>query len=169
MVLNIHFDLIEPRADLDVLMVAPKGPGHTVRVGIQARRRCALSRRGSRATLPATRMTSRFPMGIGDRRRPRGPNQNDLPGRMQTDLFGEQVVLCGGLVELIRGGFDTLVEAGYAPEMAYFECLHEVKPSSICIHEGGIATMNYSVSEHRRIWRICHPARASCRRKPRPK
>src|SRR6266576_878371 len=115
--LNIHFNLIEPRADLDVLMIAPKGPGHTVR--------------------------SEYQRGGGGRA---GIIETSFREECETDLFGEQVVLCGGLVELMKAGYETLVEAGYAPEMAYFECVHEVKLIVDLIYEGGIATMNYSVS-----------------------
>src|SRR6266849_2205510 len=114
--LNVHFNLIEPRPDIDVLMIAPKGPGHTVRSEYQ--------RGGGRA----------------------GIIETTFKEECETDLFGEQSVLCGGLVELMKAGYETLVEAGYAPEMAYFECVHEVKLIVDLIYEGGIANMNYSVS-----------------------
>src|SRR5438132_6862228 len=143
--LNIHFNLIEPRGDLDVLMVAPKGPGHTVR---------SEYKRGG--GVPCLVAVARTPSGnahdlalsygaaIGGGRA--GLIETTFREECETDLFGEQVVLCGGLVELIKGGFETLVEAGYAPEMAYFECLHEVKLIVDLIYEGGIANMNYSIS-----------------------
>jgi ketol-acid reductoisomerase len=143
--LNIHYNLIEPRGDLDVLMVAPKGPGHTVR---------AEYKRGG--GVPCLVAVARNPSGqahglalaygsaIGGGRA--GLIETTFREECETDLFGEQAVLCGGLVELIRNGFETLVEAGYAPEMAYFECLHEVKLIVDLIYEGGIATMNYSIS-----------------------
>ncbi len=143
--LNIHFKLIEPRADIDVLMVAPKGPGHTVRSEYQ--------RGGGVPCLVAVHqdpsgnghdLALSYASAIGGGRS--GVIETDFREECETDLFGEQVVLCGGLVELIRGGFETLVEAGYAPEMAYFECLHEVKLIVDLIYEGGIANMNYSIS-----------------------
>ena len=143
--LNIHFNLIEPRADLDVLMVAPKGPGHTVRSefkrggGVPCLVAIARDPSGNAHDLALS-----YGSAIGGGRA--GLIETTFREECETDLFGEQVVLCGGLVELIRNGFETLVEAGYAPEMAYFECLHEVKLIVDLIYEGGIATMNYSVS-----------------------
>ncbi len=143
--LNVHFNLIEPRKDLDVLMVAPKGPGHTVRSEYQ--------RGGGVPTLIAIHQDASgnahdlglsYASANGGGRA--GIIETTFKEECETDLFGEQVVLCGGLVELIRAGFETLVEAGYAPEMAYFECLHEVKLIVDLIYEGGIATMNYSIS-----------------------
>jgi ketol-acid reductoisomerase len=143
--LNVHFNLIEPRADLDVLMVAPKGPGHTVR--------SEYARGGGVPCLIAIHQDASgnahdlglsYACAIGGGRA--GIIETSFREECETDLFGEQVVLCGGLVELIRGGFETLVEAGYAPEMAYFECLHEVKLIVDLIYEGGIANMNYSIS-----------------------
>jgi ketol-acid reductoisomerase len=143
--LNVHFNLIEPRADLDVLMVAPKGPGHTVR--------SEYARGGGVPCLIAIHQDASgnahdlglsYASAIGGGRA--GIIETSFREECETDLFGEQVVLCGGLVELIRGGFETLVEAGYAPEMAYFECLHEVKLIVDLIYEGGIANMNYSIS-----------------------
>jgi ketol-acid reductoisomerase len=143
--LNVHFNLIEPRADLDVLMVAPKGPGHTVRSEYQ--------RGGGVPCLLAIHQDSSgnahdlglsYAAAIGGGRA--GIIETNFREECETDLFGEQVVLCGGLVELIKAGYDTLVEAGYAPEMAYFECLHEVKLIVDLIYEGGIANMNYSIS-----------------------
>jgi ketol-acid reductoisomerase len=143
--LNVHFNLIEPRADLDVLMVAPKGPGHTVRSEYQ--------RGGGVPTLIAIHQDATgnahdlglsYASANGGGRA--GIIETTFKEECETDLFGEQVVLCGGLVELIKAGFETLVEAGYAPEMAYFECLHEVKLIVDLIYEGGIANMNYSIS-----------------------
>ncbi|WP_417517490.1 ketol-acid reductoisomerase [Minwuia sp.] len=143
--LNIHFNLIEPRADLDVFMIAPKGPGHTVRSEYQ--------RGGGVPCLVAVHQDASgnaldvglsYASAIGGGKA--GIIETTFQEECETDLFGEQVVLCGGLVELIRAGFETLVEAGYAPEMAYFECLHEVKLIVDLIYEGGIANMNYSIS-----------------------
>lgn len=143
--LNVHFNLIEPREDLDVGMVAPKGPGHTVRSEYQ--------RGGGVPCLIAVHQDKSgnahdlflsYASAIGGGRS--GVIETTFREECETDLFGEQAVLCGGLVELIRNGFETLVEAGYAPEMAYFECLHEVKLIVDLIYEGGIANMNYSIS-----------------------
>ena len=143
--LNIHFKLIEPRDDLDVFMIAPKGPGHTVRSEYQ---------RGG--GVPCLLAIQQDPSGnaqdiglsyacaIGGGRA--GIIETSFKEECETDLFGEQVVLCGGLTSLIVAGFETLVEAGYAPEMAYFECLHEVKLIVDLIYEGGIANMRYSIS-----------------------
>ncbi|MEQ1752859.1 MAG: ketol-acid reductoisomerase [Micropepsaceae bacterium] len=142
---NVHFRLIEPREDLDVLMVAPKGPGHTVRSEYQKGGGVpcliAIHQNGSGN---AHDIGLSYASAIGGGRS--GIIETSFREECETDLFGEQVVLCGGLVELIRGGFETLVEAGYAPEMAYFECLHEVKLIVDLIYEGGIANMNYSIS-----------------------
>jgi ketol-acid reductoisomerase len=143
--LNIHFNLIEPRADLDVLMIAPKGPGHTVRSeykhggGVPCLLAVAQDATGNAHDLGLS-----YGSAIGGGRA--GIIETSFREETETDLFGEQAVLCGGLVELIRNGFEVLVEAGYAPEMAYFECLHEVKLIVDLIYEGGIANMNYSVS-----------------------
>ncbi len=143
--LNVHFNLIEPRADLDVLMVAPKGPGHTVRSeyqrggGVPCLIAIAQDSSGNAHDLGLS-----YASAIGGGRA--GIIETTFREECETDLFGEQVVLCGGLVELIKAGFETLVEAGYAPEMAYFECLHEVKLIVDLIYEGGIANMNYSIS-----------------------
>ncbi|MCF3935513.1 ketol-acid reductoisomerase [Acuticoccus sp. M5D2P5] len=143
--LNVHFNLIEPRKDLDVLMVAPKGPGHTVRseyqrgAGVPCLIAIAQDSSGNAHDLGLA-----YASAIGGGRA--GIIETTFKEECETDLFGEQVVLCGGLVELIRAGFETLVEAGYAPEMAYFECLHEVKLIVDLIYEGGIANMNYSIS-----------------------
>src|SRR5471032_3234010 len=142
---NVHFRLIEPRADLDILMVAPKGPGHTVRGeylkggGVP----CLIAVHQD-ASGNAHDLGLAYASAIGGGRA--GVIETSFREECETDLFGEQSVLCGGLVELIRAGFETLTEAGYAPEMAYFECLHEVKLIVDLIYEGGIANMNYSVS-----------------------
>jgi ketol-acid reductoisomerase len=143
--LNVHFGLIEPRKDIDVLMVAPKGPGHTVRGeylkggGVP----CLIAIHQD-ASGNAHDIGLSYASAIGGGRS--GIIETTFKEECETDLFGEQAVLCGGLVELIRAGFETLVEAGYAPEMAYFECLHEVKLIVDLIYEGGIANMNYSIS-----------------------
>ena len=143
--LNVHFNLIEPRLDIDVFMVAPKGPGHTVRAeyikggGVP----CLLAVHQD-SSGNAHEIGLSYACAVGGGRS--GIIETTFKEECETDLFGEQVVLCGGLVELIRGGFETLVEAGYAPEMAYFECLHEVKLIVDLIYEGGISNMNYSIS-----------------------
>ena len=143
--LNIHFNLIEPRADLDVLMIAPKGPGHTVRSEYQRGGGvpCLLAIHKD-ASGNAHDLGLSYGSAIGGGRA--GIIETSFREECETDLFGEQVVLCGGLVELMKAGYETLVEAGYAPEMAYFECVHEVKLIVDLIYEGGIANMNYSVS-----------------------
>ena len=143
--LNIHYGLIEPREDIDVFMIAPKGPGHTVRSeyqkggGVPSLISVYQNKSGN-----AFEIALAYGSGLGAGRS--GMIETTFREECETDLFGEQVVLCGGLVELIRSGFETLVEAGYAPEMAYFECLHEVKLIVDLIYEGGIANMNYSIS-----------------------
>jgi ketol-acid reductoisomerase len=143
--LNIHFKLIEPRPDLDIVMIAPKGPGHTVR--------SEFARGGGVPCLVAVHqnpsgnaleLALSYASAIGGGRS--GIIETNFREECETDLFGEQVVLCGGLTALIQAGFETLVEAGYAPEMAYFECLHEVKLIVDLIYEGGIANMRYSIS-----------------------
>jgi len=143
--LNVHFGLIEPRADLDVVMIAPKGPGHTVRSEYQ--------RGGGVPCLIAVHQDASgnahdvalaYACGVGGGRS--GIIETDFREECETDLFGEQAVLCGGLTHLIQAGFETLTEAGYAPEMAYFECLHEVKLIVDLMYEGGIANMRYSIS-----------------------
>jgi ketol-acid reductoisomerase len=142
---NIHFNLIEPRADLDVFMIAPKGPGHTVRSeymrggGVPCLLALAQNASGN-----ALELALSYASAIGGGRA--GVIETTFREETETDLFGEQLVLCGGLVELIKGGYETLVAAGYASEMAYFECLHEVKLIVDLMYEGGIATMNYSIS-----------------------
>src|ERR1700754_4616412 len=143
--LNIHFNLIEPRADLDVLMIAPKGPGHTVRSEYQrgAGVPCLLAVHRD-VSGNAHDLGLSYASAIGGGRA--GIIETTFKEECETDLFGEQAVLCGGVVELMKAGFDTLCEAGYAPEMAYFECIHEMKLIVDLIYEGGIANMNYSVS-----------------------
>jgi len=142
---NIHFNLIEPRPDMDVLMVAPKGPGHTVRSEYQRGGGVpCLVAVAQNASGNALELGLSYASAIGGGRA--GIIETTFKEECETDLFGEQVVLCGGLVELIKAGYETLVEAGYAPEMAYFECLHEVKLIVDLIYEGGIANMNYSIS-----------------------
>jgi ketol-acid reductoisomerase len=143
--LNIHFNLIEPRSDLDVMMVAPKGPGHTVRSEYQrgAGVPCLMAIQKD-ASGNAHDLCLSYASAIGGGRA--GIIETTFREECETDLFGEQTVLCGGLVELMKAGYETLVEAGYAPEMAYFECVHEVKLIVDLIYEGGIANMNYSVS-----------------------
>ena len=145
--LNVHFNLIEPPPGVDVLMVAPKGPGHTVRGEYQKGGGvpCLIAIHQD-ATGGAMDFGLAYASAIGGGRS--GIIETNFREECETDLFGEQAVLCGGLVELIRAGFETLVEAGYAPEMAYFECLHEVKLIVDLIYEGGIANMNYSISNN---------------------
>ncbi|WP_417451943.1 ketol-acid reductoisomerase [Kordiimonas sp.] len=143
--LNIHFSLIEPRADLDVIMVAPKGPGHTVRSQYaQGKGVPCLIAVHQDASGKAHDLCLSYASGIGGGRS--GIIETNFREECETDLFGEQAVLCGGVSELIKAGFETLTEAGYAPEMAYFECLHEVKLIVDLIYEGGIANMRYSIS-----------------------
>ncbi len=143
--LNVHFNLIEPRSDIDVIMIAPKGPGHTVRGeylkggGVP----CLLAIEQD-ASGNAHDIGLSYASAVGGGRS--GVIETTFKEECETDLFGEQAVLCGGLVELIKAGYETLTEAGYAPEMAYFECLHEVKLIVDLIYEGGIANMNYSIS-----------------------
>ncbi len=143
--LNIHFNLINARKDLDVFMIAPKGPGHLVRSEYQ--------KGGGVPCLMAIHQDSSgqardlalsYATAIGGGRA--GVLETNFKEECETDLFGEQSVLCGGLVELIKNGYETLVEAGYSPEIAYFECVHEVKLIVDLIYEGGIANMNYSIS-----------------------
>jgi len=142
---NIHFKLIEPRPDMDVFMIAPKGPGHTVRSeyvrggGVP----CLLAVEQN-PSANALEIALSYASAIGGGRA--GVIETTFKEECETDLFGEQCVLCGGLTSLVMAGYETLVEAGYAPEMAYFECLHEVKLIVDLIYEGGIANMRYSVS-----------------------
>ncbi|MBZ0122497.1 MAG: ketol-acid reductoisomerase [Roseovarius sp.] len=143
--LNIHFGLIEPKEGIDVIMMAPKGPGHTVRGEyVKGGGVPCLVAVDTDASGRALELGLSYCSAIGGGRS--GIIETTFREECETDLFGEQAVLCGGLVELIRMGFETLVEAGYAPEMAYFECLHEVKLIVDLIYEGGIANMNYSIS-----------------------
>lgn len=143
--LNVHFNLIEPKSSVDVIMIAPKGPGHTVRGEYQKGGGvpCLIAVHQD-ASGNAHDIALAYASGVGGGRS--GVIETNFREECETDLFGEQAVLCGGLVELIRAGFETLVEAGYAPEMAYFECLHEVKLIVDLIYQGGIANMNYSIS-----------------------
>jgi len=142
---NVHFKLIEPRPDLDVLMVAPKGPGHTVRSEyVRGGGVPCLVAVQQNASGNALEIALSYASAIGGGRS--GIIETTFKEECETDLFGEQVVLCGGLTALIQAGYETLVDAGYAPEMAYFECLHEVKLIVDLIYEGGIANMRYSIS-----------------------
>ncbi|HUH88669.1 MAG TPA: ketol-acid reductoisomerase [Pusillimonas sp.] len=144
---NVHYGQVQPRADVDVIMIAPKAPGHTVR---------GTYRQGGGVphliavhqdvTGKARDLAMSYAMANGGGRA--GIIETNFREETETDLFGEQAVLCGGAVELIKAGFETLVEAGYAPEMAYFECLHELKLIVDLIYEGGIANMNYSISNN---------------------
>jgi ketol-acid reductoisomerase len=142
---NIHFKLVEPRGDMDVFMIAPKGPGHTVRSeylrggGVPCLVAVDQNPSGN-----ALEIALSYASAIGGGRA--GVIETTFKEECETDLFGEQCVLCGGLSSLIMAGYETLVEAGYAPEMAYFECLHEVKLIVDLMYEGGIANMRYSVS-----------------------
>ena len=142
----IHYNQIVPRADLDVIMIAPKAPGHTVRTeftkggGIPDLIAIFQDASGS-----AKELALSYACGVGGGRT--GIIETTFKDETETDLFGEQAVLCGGAVELVKAGFETLTEAGYAPEMAYFECLHELKLIVDLMYEGGIARMNYSVSD----------------------
>lgn len=144
---SIIYNQIEPREDLDVIMIAPKAPGHTVRSefvrGGGIPDLIAIHQDAS-GNAKATALS--YAMGVGGGRT--GIIETTFREECETDLFGEQAVLCGGAVELVKAGFDTLVEAGYAPEMAYFECLHELKLIVDLMFEGGIANMNYSISNN---------------------
>ena len=142
---NIHFELIEPREDLDVIMIAPKGPGHTVRSTYVAGNGVpSLIAIAQDATGQAKNLALSYACAIGAGRA--GIIETTFREETETDLFGEQAVLCGGSAALVQAGFETLVEAGYAPEMAYFECLHELKLIVDLYYEGGVANMWYSVS-----------------------
>ncbi|MEY3942985.1 MAG: ketol-acid reductoisomerase [Pseudomonadota bacterium] len=144
---NVHYGQVSPRADLDVIMIAPKAPGHTVR-GTYAQGGgvpCLIAVHQD-TTGNARNVALAYASAIGGGKA--GIIQTNFREETETDLFGEQAVLCGGTVELIKAGFETLVEAGYAPEMAYFECLHELKLIVDLIYEGGIANMNYSISNN---------------------
>ncbi|MEO0440043.1 MAG: ketol-acid reductoisomerase [Pseudomonadota bacterium] len=143
--LNVHFGLIEPREDLDVIMIAPKGPGHTVRSEYQRGGGvpCLVAVQADRSG-NALDVALAYASGVGGGRS--GIIETNFREECETDLFGEQAVLCGGITHLIQAGFETLTEAGYAPEMAYFECLHETKLIVDLLYEGGIANMRYSIS-----------------------
>ena len=143
--LNVHFNLIEPREDLDVFMIAPKGPGHTVRGEYQKGGGVpCLVAIHQNPSGNALEIALSYASAIGGGRS--GVIETTFKEECETDLFGEQVVLCGGLTELIKNGYETLTEAGYAPEMAYFECMHEVKLIVDLMYEGGMANMRYSIS-----------------------
>ncbi len=143
--LNVHFALIEPRPDLDVFMIAPKGPGHTVRSEYQKGGGVpCLVAVNQNSSGNALEIALSYASAIGGGRA--GVIETTFKEECETDLFGEQAVLCGGLCALIVAGYETLTEAGYAPEMAYFECLHEVKLIVDLIYEGGMANMRYSIS-----------------------
>ena len=142
---NIHFRQIEPRADLDVIMIAPKGPGHLVRsTYLEGGGVPSLIAVHQDASGQAREIALAYASANGGGRA--GVIETNFREETETDLFGEQTVLCGGITALIQAGFETLVEAGYAPEMAYFECLHETKLIVDLIYEGGIANMRYSIS-----------------------
>jgi len=144
---NVHYNQVVPRADLDVIMIAPKGPGHTVRSeylkggGVPSLIAVYQDKSGKAKDLALS-----YAAANGGTKG--GVIETNFREETETDLFGEQAVLCGGVVELIKAGYETLTEAGYAPEMAYFECLHEVKLIVDLIYEGGIANMNYSISNN---------------------
>ena len=143
--LNIHFGLIEPRPDMDVFMIAPKGPGHTVRSEyVRGGGVPCLIAIAQDASGRAHDIALAYASAIGGGRS--GIIETNFKEECETDLFGEQAVLCGGLSQLIMAGYETLTEAGYAPEMAYFECLHEMKLIVDLMYEGGIANMRYSIS-----------------------
>jgi ketol-acid reductoisomerase len=144
---NVHYNQVVPRADLDVIMIAPKGPGHTVRSeylkggGVPSLIAIYQDKSGRAKDIALS-----YAAANGGTKG--GVIETDFREETETDLFGEQAVLCGGAVELVKMGFETLVEAGYAPEMAYFECLHELKLIVDLMYEGGIANMNYSISNN---------------------
>ena len=144
---NVHYGQVVPRADIDVIMIAPKAPGHTVRStysqggGVPHLIAVYQDKSGAARDIALSYATANG----GGRA---GIIETNFREETETDLFGEQAVLCGGAVELIKAGFETLVDAGYAPEMAYFECLHELKLIVDLIYEGGIANMNYSISNN---------------------
>ncbi|WP_201529723.1 MULTISPECIES: ketol-acid reductoisomerase [Psychrobacter] len=143
----IHYNQVEPRSDLDVIMVAPKAPGHTVRSEFEQGRGIPdLIAIYQDASGQAKQLALSYAAGVGGGRS--GIIETTFKDETETDLFGEQAVLCGGAVELVKMGFETLTEAGYAPEMAYFECLHELKLIVDLMYEGGIADMNYSISNN---------------------
>jgi ketol-acid reductoisomerase len=144
---SIHYNQIVPRADLDVVMIAPKAPGHTVRSEfVKGGGIPDLVAIHQNASGKAKEVALSYASAIGGGRT--GIIETSFKDETETDLFGEQAVLCGGCVELVKAGFETLVEAGYSPEMAYFECLHELKLIVDLMYEGGIANMNYSISNN---------------------
>ena len=144
---SIHYNQVVPRADLDVIMIAPKAPGHTVRSEfVKGGGIPDLIAIYQDASGNAKNVALSYASGVGGGRT--GIIETTFKDETETDLFGEQAVLCGGCVELVKAGFETLVEAGYAPEMAYFECLHELKLIVDLMFEGGIANMNYSISNN---------------------
>ena len=152
---NVHYKFISLKDDLDVIMIAPKGPGHTVR--------SEFLKGGGVPTLIAVYQNKSgqakdkalsYAMANGGTKG--GVIETDFREETETDLFGEQAVLCGGAVELVKAGFETLTEAGYAPEMAYFECLHELKLIVDLMYEGGIANMNYSISNNAEFGELRH-------------
>lgn len=144
---SIHYNQIVPRSDLDVIMIAPKAPGHTVRSEfVKGGGIPDLIAVFQNASGKAKDVALSYAMGVGGGRT--GIIETTFQDETETDLFGEQAVLCGGAVELVKAGFETLTEAGYAPEMAYFECLHELKLIVDLMYEGGIANMNYSISNN---------------------
>ena len=144
---NIHYNQIVPRKDMDVIMIAPKGPGHTVRSEyLKGGGVPSLIAVYQDASGKAKDIALSYAAANGGTKG--GVIETDFREETETDLFGEQAVLCGGAVELVKAGFETLVEAGYAPEMAYFECLHELKLIVDLMYEGGIANMNYSISNN---------------------
>ena len=144
---NVHYNQVVPRADIDVIMIAPKGPGHTVRSeylkggGVPTLIAVFQDKSGK-----ARDISLSYAAAIGGTKG--GVIETNFREETETDLFGEQAVLCGGAVELVKAGFEVLTEAGYAPEMAYFECLHELKLIVDLMYEGGIANMNYSISNN---------------------
>jgi len=144
---SIHYNQVVPRADLDVVMIAPKAPGHTVRTEfVKGGGIPDLIAIFQDASGTAKDLALSYASGVGGGRT--GIIETTFKDETETDLFGEQAVLCGGAVELVKAGFETLTEAGYAPEMAYFECLHELKLIVDLMYEGGIANMNYSISNN---------------------
>ena len=143
---NIHFGQIKPNSDINVIMIAPKGPGHTVRSQyLEGKGVPSLIAVAQDPSGDSTKVALAYASGIGAGRA--GIFETTFKEETETDLFGEQAVLCGGVCELMQAGFDTLVEAGYAPEMAYFECIHEMKLIVDLINSGGFAMMRYSISD----------------------
>ena len=143
---NLHFGCIKPPKDIDVVMIAPKGPGHTVRsTYVNGKGVPCLIAVEQNATGDAYKLGLAYAAGIGGARG--GVMETTFHDETETDLFGEQAILCGGVVELMKLGFETLVEAGYEPENAYFECIHEMKLIIDLINKGGVAAMNYSISD----------------------